>query len=110
MTIPCSIALQLALALASMPALAFSKEPPSGLIPAAGVVLKVDRANAKVKIDHEPIPALDWPRMTMPFRLKERALADQVKEGDAVEFLLEKSGPDYVIVKFGKPASRKGLH
>jgi Cu/Ag efflux protein CusF len=73
-----------------------------GLISGKGVVLKVDRANATVKINHEPIPALDWPRMTMPFRLKESALADQVKEGDKVEFFLEKSGSDYVIVKWQK--------
>ena len=75
---------------------------PKDLISAKGVVVKVDAANATVKINHEPIPALDWPRMTMPFRLKESALADQVKEGDAVEFFLEKSGPDYVIVKWRK--------
>lgn len=79
----------------------------TGLIPAKGVVLKVDQAKATVKIDHDPIPALNWPRMTMPFRLKERALADNVKEGDAVEFFLEKSGSDYVIVKFGKPITTK---
>jgi Cu(I)/Ag(I) efflux system protein CusF len=73
-----------------------------GLISGKGVVLKVDRANGTVKINHDPIPALDWPRMTMPFRLKESALADQVKEGDKVEFFLEKSGSDYVIVKWQK--------
>ncbi|MGH8762147.1 MAG: copper-binding protein [Nitrosospira sp.] len=78
-------------------------------IPAKGVVLKVDRANATIKINHDPIPALDWPRMTMPFRLKERALADLVKEGDAVEFFLEKSGSDYVIVKFGKSISTRAV-
>ena len=73
-----------------------------GLIPGRGVVLTIDRANATVKMNHDPIPALNWPRMTMPFRLKEIALADQVKEGDAVEFFLEKSGSDYVIVKWRK--------
>ncbi len=73
-----------------------------GLISGKGVVLKVDRANGTVKINHEPIPALDWPEMTMPFRLKESELADQVKEGDKVEFFLEKSGSDYVIVKWRK--------
>jgi Cu/Ag efflux protein CusF len=73
-----------------------------GLVAGKGVVLKVNRDNATVKIDHDPIPALDWPRMTMPFRLKESALADQVKEGDKVGFFLEKSGSDYVIVKWQK--------
>jgi Cu(I)/Ag(I) efflux system periplasmic protein CusF len=71
----------------------------TSLISGKGVVLKVDRANGTVKLNHEPIPALNWPKMTMPFRLKEGALADQVKEGDTVEFFLEKSGSDYVIVK-----------
>ena len=75
---------------------------PSGLIPGKGVVVSVDRANATVKINHNPIPALDWPRMTMPFRLKESALAEQVKEGDVVEFFLEKSGSDYIIVRWRK--------
>lgn len=73
-----------------------------GLVSGKGVVLKVDRDNATVKINHDPIPALDWPKMTMPFRLKESALADQVKEGDKVEFFLEKLGSDYVIVKWQK--------
>ena len=73
-----------------------------GLISGKGVVLKVDRASGTVKINHEPIPALDWPEMIMPFRLKESGLADQVKEGDKVEFFLEKSGSDYVIVKWQK--------
>lgn len=81
---------------------------PAGLIPAKGIVLHVDQAKATVKIDHDPIPALGWPRMTMPFRLKERALAEKVKKGDAVEFFLEKSGSDYLIVKFGKESSTTG--
>lgn len=83
---------------------------PAGPIPANGVVLQVDQAKATVKIDHDPIPALGWPSMTMPFRLKESALATQVKEGDAVEFFLEKSGSDYVIVKFRKQVSTGGSH
>ncbi|MBA2659205.1 MAG: copper-binding protein [Nitrosospira sp.] len=72
------------------------------LVSGKGVVLKVDRANGTVKINHESIPALDWPEMIKPFRLKESGLADQVKEGDKVEFFLEKSGSDYVIVKWQK--------
>ena len=76
----------------------------ANLIPGRGVVVKVDRANALVKINHEPISALNWPRMTMSFRLRESALAEQVKEGDVVEFFLEKSGSDYIIVKWRKQA------
>jgi Cu/Ag efflux protein CusF len=124
MTIQFSVASKLALMLAWMPAVALAgagaqpvpvdpilvasaseatkSASSKGLISGKGVVLKVDRDNAIVKINHDPIPALDWPSMTMPFRLKERALADRVKEGDKVEFFLEKSGSDYVIVKWQK--------
>lgn len=94
----------------SAPAVPGTKTAAADLIPAKGVILQVDQAKATVEIDHDPIPALGWPSMTMPFRLKESALAAQVKQGDTVEFFLEKSGSDYVIVKFGKPASAKRSH
>ena len=62
----------------------------------------IDKVNGKVKLTHDPIAALAWPKMTMFFRLKDNALADQVKEGDKVQFTLEKSGSGYVISGFQK--------
>jgi len=67
-----------------------------------GVVQAIDKANGKVKLTHDPIAALGWPRMTMFFRLKDSSLADQVKEGDKVGFFLEKSATGYVISGFQK--------
>ena len=86
-----------------------NKESPvsSNLISARGVVLQVDQSNATIKINHDPIAALNWPRMTMSFRLKERSLIDKIKEGDVVEFLLEKETSDYVIVKLSKQSSAR---
>ena len=78
---------------------------PAAGIAGTGVVQSIDKANAKVKLTHEPIAAMGWPKMTMFFRLKERSLADQVKEGDRVGFSLEKSGSGYVISGFQKPVS-----
>jgi len=69
-----------------------------------GVVQGIDKANGKVKLTHDPIAALGWPKMTMFFRLKDDTLADQVKEGDKVEFTLEKSASGYVISRFQKSA------
>ena len=74
-------------------------------ITGTGIVLGVDKANGTVKLAHEPIAALGWPKMTMFFRLKESALADQVKEGDRVEFTLEKSASGYVISGWQKSAA-----
>jgi Cu(I)/Ag(I) efflux system protein CusF len=86
-----------------------NKELPvsSNLISARGVVLQVDQSNATIKINHDPIAALNWPRMTMSFRLKERSLAAKIKEGDIVEFFLEKEASDYVIVKLSKQNSTR---
>ena len=66
-------------------------------ITGVGIVQVIDKANGKVKLSHEPIAELGWPRMTMFFRLKDNSLADSVKEGDKVEFSLEKSTSGYVI-------------
>ena len=75
---------------------------PDATIMATGVVKSIDKANGKVKLIHDPIVVLGWPKMTMFFRLKDAALADQVKEGDVVEFFLEKATPGYVISGFKK--------
>ena len=80
--------------------------------PTAGVsgtatVLGVDKANARVKLAHDPIAALGWPKMTMFFRLKDGAFADRVKEGDRIEFSLEKSASGYLISDLKKSAPRR---
>ena len=79
-----------------------SKAEPGATITATGVVTSIDKANSKVKLIHDPITALGWPKMTMFFRLKDAALAEQVKEGDAVQFELEKSSSGYIISGFKK--------
>ena len=73
-------------------------------ITGTGVVQAVDKANGKIKVTHDPIAAMGWPKMTMFFRLKDSSLADQVKEGDKVEFSLERSASGYVISRFHKGA------
>lgn len=74
-------------------------------VTATGVVQSIDKANGKIKLTHDPIAALGWPKMTMYFRLKDSALAEQVKAGDKVEFSLEKSAAGYVISGFQKGAA-----
>lgn len=74
----------------------------SGGITGTGVVQAIDKANGRVKLTHDPIAALGWPRMTVVFRLKDASLADQIKEGAKVEFSLEQSASGYVISGFQK--------
>lgn len=78
-------------------------------ITGTGIAQQIDKVNGKVKLTHDPIAAMGWPKMTLFFRLKEGSLADQVKEGDKVEFSLEKSSSGYVISGIRKPISESGL-
>lgn len=77
----------------------------SAPIRARGVVQQIDKANAKVKLSHEPIEQLGWPKMTMFMRMKDANVADQVKTGDNVEFELEKSGSSYVVSSISRSGS-----
>ncbi|MEW6313872.1 MAG: copper-binding protein [Pseudomonadota bacterium] len=53
----------------------------------------------KVQIAHEPIPALDWPAMTMWFDLKSPAAHD-IKVGDRVRFeMMQDDRKKWAIVK-----------
>ena len=36
---------------------------------ATGKVTKVDAANGAVTIDHEPVPSMKWPAMSMAFKV-----------------------------------------
>ena len=62
-----------------------------------GVVEKIDATDGVVTLAHEPIKSLNWPAMTMGFKVKDKTLLDKVKPGDKVEFTLVQTGKDYVI-------------
>ena len=72
-----------------------------------GRVTAVDAATGELKMQHQPIPALGWPGMTMPFEVADRALLDGLKIGQAVDFDLAKQGANYLVVGIrvqgGKP-------
>lgn len=68
----------------------------------AGKVASVDRAKSRIKLAHEPIKSLGWSAMLMDFTVAKASLLDGLKQGDAVQFELEKIKPDdlvWVIVK-----------
>ena len=78
-------------------------------ISAIGVVQGIDKNNARIKLTHEPVAALGWPKMTMFFRLKDASLMDQLNEGDKIEFALEKSPSGFVISTLHKVPARTEL-
>jgi Cu/Ag efflux protein CusF len=94
---------------AAQPALAadgHGTHPPAGSKTAVstgaiseGEIRKVDKDAGRVTIKHGPLTNLDMPAMTMVFRVKEPAMLDQVKPGDAIRFRAEKIGGNYTVTE-----------
>jgi Cu(I)/Ag(I) efflux system periplasmic protein CusF len=62
-----------------------------------GVIKDINAADGVVTLDHQPIKSLNWPAMTMAFKVKDKALMDKIKPGDKAEFTLAQSGKEYLI-------------
>jgi Cu/Ag efflux protein CusF len=60
-----------------------------------GVITKLKGDSITLK--HGPMPALNWPPMTMQFKLHDAALAKDLKVGDMVDFELVQDKRGYVI-------------
>jgi Cu(I)/Ag(I) efflux system protein CusF len=93
------------LALAAAPALAQHTGHGAPAKPAAttaaepsdGEVRRVDKTRGTVLLKHGEIKNLGMGAMTMSFKLKDPAMADQLKEGDKVKFTAEQKGEDLII-------------
>ena len=64
-----------------------------------GEIRKVDKESKKITIKHGEIKHLEMPAMTMVFQIKDPAVLDQIKAGDKVKFLVEKTGGTFVITE-----------
>jgi Cu(I)/Ag(I) efflux system periplasmic protein CusF len=62
-----------------------------------GVIKEINAARGVVTLAHEPIRSLNWPAMTMGFKVKDKTLLDNIKPGNKVDFTLVQAGKDYVI-------------
>ncbi|MBA2079435.1 MAG: copper-binding protein [Rhodanobacter sp. SCN 65-17] len=58
---------------------------------AVGVVKAIDARASTITLQHEAIPAIGWPAMTMPFHVSSKILK-QVKIGQKVHFTLHPDG------------------
>jgi Cu(I)/Ag(I) efflux system periplasmic protein CusF len=54
-----------------------------------GLINSVDQSQGLVNITHEPMPALNWPEMTMDLPVVEGVDLESIRAGDAVRFRVE---------------------
>jgi Cu/Ag efflux protein CusF len=90
--VPALVLLGLA-ATAALPAAAQSAAQPPAAATAApadgvGVVRAVNPKARTITLDHEAIPSLGWPAMTMTFKVADAALLQGVSPGARVRFQL----------------------
>jgi Cu(I)/Ag(I) efflux system membrane fusion protein len=65
-----------------------------------GKVRAVDEPSGYIELDHDPIPSMQWPSMTMGFQAAEKSELAGLRKGDRVQFELEPNPNqegDYVL-------------
>lgn len=80
---------------------ALAKEPTYKTGTGTAVVMAVDKAAGKIKLNHGPIPALKWPGMKMGFTAKAELLKN-VAVGDKVAIGVRSGGGKYEITSITK--------
>lgn len=64
---------------------------------ASGTLNRIN-PNGTVNITHGPVQSLGWPGMTMDFRVKDRALLENLKAGQKIDFEIGKDASGYVVI------------
>lgn len=64
---------------------------------ANGTIKKIDAKTGSVVISHGPVSSLNWPPMTMGFKVKDKALLGKLSVDKKVDFGFIKEGDDYVV-------------
>ncbi len=74
-----------------------------------GRVTGIDAQAGRVELEHEPIPAMQWPAMSMGFVVEDKAQLSTLKKGDVVEFEVrptpDKDG-NYLVPKIAKAGGK----
>lgn len=80
------------------------------LISGAGVVNEIKLAEKKIRLTHEPIKKIGWPKMTMDFRVADGVDLQAIETGQRLSFQIRKdtASEDYVIWSIGDEAGRSG--
>ncbi len=69
-----------------------------------GTVNQIDAATATVNISHQAIPSIQWPAMTMDFKVADKKLLSGIKAGQAVTFGLAKEAKNGYVISHIEPA------
>ena len=90
--------------LAGVQARPVSSAAPASATPAlVEAVGRIERLDARsITLSHQPVPALQWPAMTMSFSLADPMLAGSLKVGDQVRFAFDQVGSAHTVRRIAK--------
>ncbi len=74
-------------------------------VPVVGEVVRIDEANGRITLRHEPIPNLDMRAMTMVLRLDSPLLTAGLKTGDKVTFEATRVDGAITVIRLEKTAT-----
>jgi Cu(I)/Ag(I) efflux system membrane fusion protein len=66
-------------------------------IMAGAVIRGVDPSARTLRLEHDPIPELDWPAMTMNFRVQDSVAIGDLAAGQTIHFSMVREGDAWVI-------------
>ena len=67
-----------------------------------GEVARGEKAVGTVTIKHGAMPKFDMPPMTMPYKVKDKSVLDQLKPGDKIRFDLASVGGVFTVLRLEK--------
>jgi Cu(I)/Ag(I) efflux system membrane fusion protein len=79
-----------------------SSPEPEKIIEGKGIIKVLDASQHKVTLLHEPIPALNWPIMTMDFTVDNSVDLSTFKVGDHIQFILKNVTENQFITEMKK--------
>lgn len=74
----------------------------AGPITSTGVVTQVDANAGTITFDHQAIPAVNWPAMTMQFHAENPAILHGIVVGDHVRFELKSATETGIVTSVQK--------
>ncbi|NIM42821.1 MAG: hypothetical protein GTN84_15675 [Hydrogenophaga sp.] len=76
-----------------------AKTAPAKVHEAKATVKSVDKQAGTVVLAHGPVATLNWPPMTMTFRVKDMKVLDKLDAGKSVEVEFVQQNKEYVVTK-----------